>query len=321
MDYIFTEEQELFRNAVIKFVKQEIVPCAQELGNLDEIPRHLWKKICDLGIMTILAPKEYGGQPNESTMLGIAAEEIAKGGDMSLASTIVPNIGFLLALGHASSQVQEEWIPPITGGEKLGAFAITEPDCGTDAVAMRTAAKKEGDFYILNGEKTSVSWGMYAEASVVFVKTDPNAGARGVSCFLLPLDLEGIVKSSFPDMGLRPVTRASLILDNVRIPTEYLIGGEGEGFYTAMKGFDVMRVIVALISIGTAENVMEATIEYVKQRVAFGKPLGKYEGISFRIAEAFTLLEAARGLSYKALWLRDHGLNHTKETAMTKWWS
>jgi len=162
---------------------------------------------------------------------------------------------------------------------------------------------------------------MYADVAAVFAKTDSGAGFKGLSCFLVPLDFPGIRKLNTPDLGLKPITRPSLILDDVRIPEAYLIGQEGKGFSMVMKAFDLMRVLVALISLGAAQTVMEETVDYVKQRVAFGRPVGRFEGVSFRIAEAATHVEAARSLCYRALGLRDQGLNHTKETAMCKWWS
>jgi len=319
MDYTFTEEQRIFLSSIRDFVNKEIIPRAQEIGKLEEIPRDLWKKICNFGILESILPEHNSGKI-DFTLLGIAAEEMGKG-DVSLASTMIPNIAICMFLQNATKKVKEEWLEPIIRGDKLSCLAITEPDCGTDAKAMKTNARRDGEFYILNGEKTSISWGMYADVASLFAKTDPMAGTKGISCFILPLNLSGIEKSYIPDMGLKPVTRASLILENVRLPKEYLIGGEGEGFYMLMKGFDIMRVLVGLISIGAAEGVLEETVRFVKQRVAFGKPLGRFEGISFKIAENATLLEAARGLCYRALWLRDHGINHTKETAMCKWWS
>lgn len=316
----FTEEQGLFRSSMRKFVNKEIVPRAKEIGKHEEIPRDLWKKICDLGIMGIAAPGKYGGQPADSTLLGIAAEEVGRG-DVSLAATLIPNMYLCMLLRNAPVQVQDQWLPPVIRGEKLSCLAATEAECGMDAAAMKMSAKREGGYYILNGEKTSVGWGMYADVAIVLAKTDPQAGAEGVSCFVIPLDSPGIFRSSSPGMGLKPVNPSSLVLDNVRIPKESLIGQEGKGLSMVMKAADVARILIALISIGAAEAVMDKTIEYVKQRIAFGKPLARFEGISFKIAEAATLLEAARALCYRALWLRDQGAEHTKEAAMCKWWS
>lgn len=320
MDYRFSEEQVLFRESIRKFVKNEIIPRAREIGKRDNIPSDLWKKICDFGIIGIVAPEQYGGQPGDSIILGIAAEEIGKG-DVSLAATLIPNIGSCLILQNGPARVQKEWIASITRGQKLSCFAVTEPDCGTDAAALKTVAKREGDSYILNGEKTSIGWGMCADVAIVFAKTDPREGAKGVSSFVLPLDFRGIGKSKLENMGLKPVSPASLVFDNVHIPGEHVLGQEGKGFQMMTKALDLMRVLNALISLGAAEAVMEETIEYVKQRVAFGKPIGKFEGVSFKIAEAATLREAARGLCYRSLWLRDQGIRYTKEAAMCKWWS
>ncbi|MDP6178312.1 MAG: acyl-CoA dehydrogenase family protein [Desulfatiglandales bacterium] len=320
MECEFTEEQELFRSSIRNLVKRDVFPRAREIGKQKEIPRDLWKKICDLGLVGMTGPEHYGGQPGNSLMLGIAAEEIGKG-DVSLATTLIPNTSFCTLLQYAQAEVQEEWLPPIISGDKLSCVAVTEPDCGADAAAMKMTARREGDHYIFKGEKTSISWGMYAEVATVFAGTDPQFEAKGVSCFLLPLDLSGIEKLSTPEMGLKPMSSASFILDNVRIPKDYLIGQEGEGADMIVEVFDLMRILVALISIGAAERVLDETSGYCKQRIAFGKPIGKFEGVFFKIAEAATLLEAARALCYRALWLRDRGVKHTVETAMCKWWS
>lgn len=285
MERGFSEEGDLFRESIRKFVKREILPRAREIGTLEEVPRDLWRKICEMGLVGMTAPEQYGGQPGHSHILGIGAEEIGKG-DVSLAATLVPNIAFCILLQQGSAAVQKKWLPPVIQGEKLCCVAVTEPECGTDVAAMKTTARR-----------------------------------KGVSCFLLPLDSPGIRRSAVADMGLKPITRATFTLKDVPIPSEYLIGGEGEGLSMIMKSFDLMRVLVALISIGAAEAVLEETIGYVKERAAFGRPIGTFEGVSFKIAEGKTLLEAARALCYRALSLRDRGAKHTKEAAMSKWWS
>lgn len=320
MPFEFSEEQKIFRHSIREFVAKEILPRSKQIGKGKRIPSDLWRKICGLGIMGIQMPEQYGGHPGDLSMMGIAAEEIGKA-DFSLASTLAPNRAFCVLLQQALPQVQQEWLPPIIGGEKLGAIAVTELDSGTDAAAMKTTATKEGDHYILNGEKASVAWGMYADAAAVFVKTNPNSEAEGVSCFLVPLELPGISKSNSPDMGLTPITRPSITLDNVRLHKDYLIGQEGKGFAMLMEELDFTRILIALAAIGAAEVSLDEAIAYARQRVAFGKHIGKFEGVSFKIAEDATLLEAARLLCYRALGLRDRGVKHTKESAMCKWWS
>jgi cyclohexanecarboxyl-CoA dehydrogenase len=161
---------------------------------------------------------------------------------------------------------------------------------------------------------------MPADAVLVFAKTDMEAGARGVSTFLVPTDLPGVSRNPLQDMGERAIQRGSLFFDQVQVPRDYLIGEEGQGFYLVMNAFDYSRVIIALMCLGAAEQSLDETIAYVKQRQAFGRPLAKFEGVSFPIAEHATMLEAARWLCYRALWLRDQGLPHSKEAAMVKWW-
>ena len=200
MPFDFSEEEELFRREIKEFVKREIMPVAREIGKGERIPGELWKKICDLRIPAINVPEKYGGLAGSWVMVGIACEELARG-DLSLSVTLVPNRGFCMLLLDALPDVQSEWIPPIIEGEKLSCLAVTEPDCGTDAAALRTVARLDGGYYILSGEKTSVSWGMYADVAAVFAKTAPHAGAKGVSCFVVPLDLPGVNRSSLPDMG------------------------------------------------------------------------------------------------------------------------
>ena len=320
MPFEFSEEQEIFRHSIREFVAKEILPRSKQLGKGERIPADLWRKICNLGIVGIQMPEQYGGQPGDLSMMGIAVEEIGKA-DFSLASTLAPNRALCALLQHALPQVQQEWLPPIIGGEKLSAIAVTELDSGTDAAAMKTSATKDGDHYIINGEKTSVAWGMYADVAAVFAKTDPSAGARGISCFLIPLDFPGISKSNSPDMGITPVTRPSITLDNVRLPKDYLIGQEGKGFALLMEELDFTRILIALAAIGVAEASLDEAIAYAKQRIAFDNPIGRFEGVSFTIAEDITLIEAAKLLCYRALGLRDRGVNHTKESAMCKWWS
>ncbi len=172
---------------------------------------------------------------------------------------------------------------------------------------------------MLNGEKTSVSLGMAADFSIVYAKTDPTAGARGISSFLVPLDLPGISRSHIPDLGLKQIGRISIALDDVRIPSKYLVGEENRGFYGAMLTWDLNRVFIALSNLALAQASLDEAIAYAKERTAFGQPIARFEAISFKIAEHLTLIEAGRLLSYRALWLADQGLRFTKESAMAKW--
>ena len=319
MAFGFDEAQEMFRREVANFAQKELAPGAKERAKKDSIDRTTYKKLGDMGFLGLGIPEKYGGQPSDWTTVGILVEELTK---VDSSVGVVPAVCTLLAsiLLEMPEDLKNEWIPRVVSGDTLLCFCLTEPDCGSDAAALKTKATKEGDSYILNGEKTSVTMGLQADAALIFAKTDPTAKARGITLFLVPTDTPGITKSAFPDMGFLPYGRASFILDGVKIPASNQIGETGKAFYTAMHFFDVMRACLGLNALALAQTSLNEAIEYAKQRTAFGKPIAKFEGVSFKIAEAATLIEAARLLCYKTLWMVDNGLPTTKEAAMCKWW-
>jgi len=186
-------------------------------------------------------------------------------------------------------------------------------------VAMKSTAVKKGASYILNGEKAGITAMMDADFAMVFAKTDPAAGARGVSCFVVPTKYPGVTLSAYEDMGVRSVARGSIFMEDVEIPKDYLIGKEGTGFVMGMQGFDVSRILLALEAIAPAMLSLEETIEYTKQRHAFGRPIATFEGVSFPLVEHVSLLEAVRLLCYKGLWLRDQGQSSSAVAGMVKW--
>lgn len=314
----FSEAQEMFRGEVKSFAQRELSPGVRERVKLGEIPRDIIKKVADMGLLGINLPEKYGGQIGDWVTVGIAVEEMAKV-DYSAGLLPVLPVATSLVLQYASPEVEGEWLPFLIRGEKMGCLCLTEPDCGSDAAAIRTGGVRDGDYYVLNGEKTSISMGMQADIAVVFAKTDMAAGARGVSCFLVPLDIDGVERSRFLDMGWHVVGRASLVLDNVYVPAKYRIGDEGKGFYLVMGQFDFIRVGASIAALGLAQTSLEEAANYAKQRKAFNRPIAKFEGVSFKIAEHATRIEAARLLCYRALWLKDQGVNHVKESAMCKW--
>ncbi len=315
----FSEEQEMFRRTARDFAQRELAPGGKERVKQDRYPRELLKRIADMGFLGIVTPSEYGGQGADWVTLGIAIEELSKVDYGAGLAVSVPAILSRALLARGSEEMRRKWFPPVAKGEWISCLAVTEPHCGSDAAAIKTTAVRDEDGYLLSGEKTSITFGMIADFAMMPVKTDPMAKARGVSFFLVPLDLPGITRSLIPDMGYKPVTAASIFLDNVRLPAENRIGGEGEGFYVVMGQFDVLRVCLALTVLGVAEASLEDAISYAKQRTAFGQPIARFEGVSFKIAEHATWLEAARLLCYRALWLADQGSPHTKEAAMSKW--
>jgi len=315
----FTEEQERLRREVQIFAQREVAPRARERPGEGSFPREMLKRIADLGFLSMNFPKEYGGQPADWVSMGITIEELAKVDTLAGLFTVYPMLA-ALALGHGSEEVCWEWLPPLVRGDKIVCLAATEPDCGSDAAAMKSSATRDGDYYILNGEKTSISAAMEADFALAFAKTDPAAGARGISCFLVPLHLPGISRSPIRHMGIKRVGTGSITLQDVRIPAKYLLGDEGKGFYIIMDAFDFLRLAMALAALGAAQASFTEAVAYAKTRSAFGRPIAGFEGISFRIAEDAMYIEAARLLCYRALWLRDQRLPHTKESAMAKFW-
>jgi cyclohexanecarboxyl-CoA dehydrogenase len=228
--------------------------------------------------------------------------------------------GVILA-GHGAPDVVEPWLRGVAEGRMIPAIALTEPGGGSDAANLTLRATRDGDTYVLDGEKTSTSFAAQAEFAIVWARTGTQAsGARGISAFLVPLDLPGIKTTEFDDLGGRCAGRGSLYFDRVVIPANHLIGQENEGFIQVMQGFDYSRALIGLQCLAVARQSLDETWSSTTERTSFGKPLIANQGVSFPLAEAETQLEACRLLCLKTLWLKDQGLPHTAEAAMCKWW-
>jgi cyclohexanecarboxyl-CoA dehydrogenase len=316
----FTKEQRNFRDDIRAFAKKELSDGAWERGKLAYTTAEVLKKLAGNGLFKMTTPVSYGGTPLDCVSIGIAFQEVCaidySPFSLMLSHVVIP----LMMTEWATREAKDEWLPLLARAEKLACFGNTEPDCGSDAAAIKTRARREGASYVISGEKTSISGGMQADCILMTARTDPEAGIRGISCFFVPFSAPGISKSPFNDMGAIPSGRASISFDDVCVPLAARVGAEGEGFTRVMNTFDFARVLVILAGIGMAEQTLTETVEYVKKRQAFGGPISKFEGVSFKLAEAVTVIEATRLLCYKALKLRDEGLPHTKEVAMAKWY-
>lgn len=319
MELGFSDEQEQLRRTVRDFAQRELLPRYAHWDRSGAFPLDLWRRMGELGLTGTRVPAAYDGQEMSAVSTGIVAEEVARG-DFNLAyGVLMPALCGEVLREHATEQVKREWLAPMARGEAVLGLALTEPGSGSDAKEMRSTARRDGDEWVLNGEKTGVSLMMAADALVLFAKTDPQAGARGVSAFLVPAALPGVTRTPLLDMGSRGIQRGSIFMDGVRIPADYLLGEQNKGFYQVMQGFDFSRSIIGLMCLGAAEITLDETMAYVKERQAFGRPLAQFEGVSFPIAEHATLIEAAKWLCYRGLWLKDAGLPHTKEAAMAKY--
>jgi cyclohexanecarboxyl-CoA dehydrogenase len=320
MDLAFSPEQDELVRTLRQFARRELAPRSAQWDKTGDFPWEAWRRMGELGLLGLRVPAAYGGQEADFLTFGIAMEEIGRG-DFSC------TYGIQLAglageiLGRSGSEaIKTRWLPPTASGEAVVALALTEPGAGSDAANLACRAERDGDGYVITGEKSGISLGMAAQAAIVFARTDPAGRARGVTAFLVPLDLPGVSRSPLRDMGTHAIGRAVLAFDHVRLPASHRLGEEGTGFYQVMQGFDYNRIGIALACLGVAQQSVEETMIYVKERRAFGRALARFEGVSFAIAEAATHLEACRWLCYRALWLADQGRPYTKESAMTKWW-
>ncbi len=316
----FSEADKMLRNQVRSFARKELAPGAMKRAKETTVPREIWKKIADMGYTGMGVPEKYGGQEATWISRGVVIEEMSYA-DVNLGGLThhVQNMAWMAAQGE--EEVAAEWVPGFVSTEKICSAAISEPDCGSDVAATKTRAIREGDYYRINGEKTSVSRGAYGDACLLLAKTDPDAGIRGLTQFLIPMDLPGIEMSPIIDMGCKPVGRALINFDGVMVPAKNRIGEEGQAFARAfIAGVDKGRALTGLAVLASAQASLDEIITYSKERVVFGKPIAKYEGVSFKIAEAATYLEAARWLCYYTLWRGDQDMSTFKEGAMCKWW-
>ncbi|MGX9134607.1 acyl-CoA dehydrogenase family protein [Rummeliibacillus sp. JY-2-4R] len=319
INFAFTDEQEQFRKMLSEFAKEELLPNYTKWDKEKTTPRHLWKKLGDLGVNGLRIPEEYGGSGADCVTTGIAAEEIGRG-DFNLTYAVMLNglVGEIISQ-HANSEIKQEWLPQIASGDKIVGIAITEPAAGTDAGGIKSTAVRHGDTYILNGEKSGISVATCGDAFLIFAKTDPVLGNRGISAFLVPSNVEGLSTKGYEDMGNIPIGRGSIYMHDVKIPATHLLGDENKGFTQVMNGFDLSRLLIGLQCVGAAMQSIDETIEHVKMRHSFGKPLATKQGVAFPIVTHHTQLELIKWQAYRGLWLRDQGLNHSQVSSTVKW--
>ena len=321
MDFALTQEQLALQDTARRFALERLKPGYQQREQTGILDRTLVREMGRLGLLGPGLPEAFGGLSLDSVTVGLLIEQVAWG-DINLG--YLPLLTMLngeILRRHARPEVAQEWLPAMCRGDKLCALALTEPQTGSDAARIQVKARREGNRYLLSGEKTSISMTMAADVAVVFARSGDADGAHGISAFLVPLDTPGISRTRLNDMGSVVVGRGSIFFDGAAVPEAYRLGEEGKGFVQVMQGFDFSRALIGLQCLAPAEASLEETWSYVKERTAFKQPLVKYEGVSFPLAEAETQVQAARLLCLRALWLKDRGEPHTAEAAMCKWWA
>lgn len=318
MDFGLTEDQVMMRDSVRRFAEAELLPHYQRWDRTGEfLPQDYIDKLVDMGLLRLRLPPEYDGQGASFVDCGIVCEEIGRC-DHQIRYIISNAIHLGEMASSMAPELREEWIPRIAKGEMMS-LAFTEPGGGADAGNIKTRAVKDGGDYVISGEKTSITF--TGVSKVVFVSARTGGpGAGGISFFCVPTDTPGLTTSNFERMGQRLDRAGSMFFDEVRIPARNMIGEEGKGFIWAMTIIGYNRCFVPLACLGAAQKSLEETIEYVKSREAFGRPLSKWQAVATELATEFTKIEAARLLCYRGLWMKDQGLRHDDEASMAKWW-
>jgi cyclohexanecarboxyl-CoA dehydrogenase len=318
---MFDDDQIALGDVARRFAREKLRPDYQKReAEQHLIDRGLLKEMGSLGLIGVDLPEEYGGLGASGVTAGIITEAIAYSDfNISYMQLLGSLMGMILHR-NANPELARHWISRLVAGEVIIALGLTEPRGGSDASNLQLKARRVGDEYVLSGEKTSISFADQADAIILFARTGKSdEGARGVTAFLVPLNLPGIQCTRFDDVGSKIIGRGSVFFDDVRVPVENRLGEEGKGFTQVMQGFDFSRVLIALQCIGAAQASIDESWEYTKERQAMGAPLAQYQGVTFPLAEFETMIAACRQLAYHALALRDADLPHTAEAAMVKW--
>jgi alkylation response protein AidB-like acyl-CoA dehydrogenase len=320
----FTNEHEMIRKAGRDFAQKEIAPIAAEFDESGDFPSETIRKMGEMGFMGIEVPEAYGGAEMDTLAYVLALEEICKVDASHGTIMSVNNSLFCYSLLRFGSEPQKQrYLRGVASGAAIGAYSLTEPMSGSDAGTMRSRAVLDGDAYVINGRKSWVTSASVADTIVLFTMTDPVKKHRGVTAFLIDTDRPGFVLGKKePKLGIRASATCEIVFEDYRCPVENRLGGEGEGFKIAMTVLDAGRIGIAAQALGIAEAAYEASLEYARQREAFGQKIGEFQGISFKLADMKTRLEAARLLTYQAAMAKERskktGERFTQEAAMAK---
>lgn len=320
MDFSLNADQKLLQETLRDFARRELLPVYASRDVDQDLPRSLIKQLGEMGLLAPMVDTALGGSGLDYLSLGIAHEEIARGDFNAAYALMLSALVGAIIVRSGDPRQQAAFLPPICSGDAVAALAVTEPAGGSDAAHVKMQARRDGDNYLLTGEKTSISFSSFADTVLVMARTGSlDDGARGVSAFYVDLNSAGVSRTRFRDLGSRAIGRGQLFFDSVRVPAASRIGAEGAGFVQVMQGFDFSRSLIGLMCIGAAQQSVEETCEYVAGREAFGAPLARFEGVSFPLAEAAVRLRAARLLCYEALSLKDRGEPHGWIAAGAKW--
>ena len=320
MDFKLTKIQEMTRKMVREFALNEVEPIAAEIDENERFPQETIDKMAKLNLMGLTVPKEYGGVDVDGVSYAIVIEELSRVCASTGVITAVHNsLAPFPIIKYGSEELKKEYLPKLASGEYIGAFSITEPGAGTDVAGIQTTAEKDGDDYVINGSKIFVTNGPQAGIVNVFAKTDMAKGSRGISAIVVEKGTPGFkIGTLETKMGIRGSHQCELVFENCRVPKEYLLGSEGQGFKIALETLDHGRVGIAAQALGIAQGALDEAVKYSKEREQFGRPLAKFQAIQWMLADMETEIQAARFLVYSAAVKKKEGGRFSKEAAMAK---
>jgi butyryl-CoA dehydrogenase len=309
MDFSLTSDQLLIRDTVRQFMETEMRPIVREYERAHKFPTEQIRKLGEMGYCGMLIPEEWGGAGTDTISYALMLEEVARvDASTAVVLSVTNSVASAPLLKHGSNIQKKNYLSHLARGEIIGAFCLTEPAAGSDAAAIQATAVRSGDRYVLNGTKIWVSNGDISGVYVVFAKTDPNAGARGVTAFLVEPSFPGFRVSRYEEkMGMNLSPTVEIVFEDCRVPAENRLGDEGQGLKIALEALDGGRIGIAAQSVGLAQGALEAAVRYAKQRRTFGKPIAEYQAIQWMIADMQTEIEAARALTHYAAFMRDSG--------------
>src|ERR687886_303290 len=321
MDFELSDEQRLLQDTVRRFVDDRILPNAIENDIEHRLDMDAIGGMAELGLLGIVIPEEHGGAGMDFVSEALVCEEIERG-EAAFRTLISVHVGLnsLTLLRYADDDQKERYLVPQARGEKVACFGLTEPAAGSDVAAMRTTAGRDGDVYVLNGQKNWISYAAVADHALVFAKTDPSARHKGISAFVVETGWPGVsAQETENKLGIWAGSTGELFFEDVEVPAENLVGQEGQGFEIAMYGLDQGRFTVAAGACGVIRACLERSVEYARERETFGHAIGKYQFVQDMIAKMVLGYETSKLLVMQAAWMKNEGLRNTRETSLAKW--
>ena len=321
--FIFSDEHEQLRESINAFVVKELAPHAEEWEETT-FPNSVFERMGELGFLGLDKPEEYGGQGGDYYTSLVLAEELthARSGGLAMGVAVHTDMAMPPILAFGTEEQKQDWVVPAIQGKKILCLGITEPDSGSDVSGIKTTARKDGDEYVINGSKTYITNGHRADAIVLVTKTDPEAGYDGFTLFIVPMDSEGVIREKkLEKLGMHASDTALLAFQDVRVPESAILGEIGKGFYHIMWELQGERLIGAAGCVAGAQRAYDVTLEYAKERKAFGRPIGNFQAIRHKFAEMATKIEAARQLTYMTAWRFNNGEYPVREISMAKLYS